>query len=157
LYTFFAVAVGLTVASVWHLARGTARQLADTSGRPATATVAGFLTTVAIITGLWGVAPIVMPAGPVPMIWTWPADALSSRLIGTMLLTLGVMCISARRDADLSALALAVLAHYGFGVVLAGLMNAQAGKTLSLAYMAVLGSIAAVAILLRLIPVRPRP
>ena len=155
-YAFFAVAVGLTVASVWHLARGTERQLADTGGKPATAPVDGFLVIVAIITGLWGVTLILMPAGPVPMIWTWPADALSSRLIGTMLLTLGVMCFSARRDADLSALALAVLALYGFGAVLAGLMNALAGNPLPMAYMVVLGSIACVAVLLRLITAGPR-
>ncbi len=89
---------------------------------------------------LWGLALMATPQGPVPALWLWPQDALSGRLIATMLLTLGLMANFARRRADLGRPVALGLATYGLGVAVACLLHAAAGRPLPLAYLAVLGA-----------------
>ncbi len=147
-YAFFAVAGGLCGASMLHLARWPAGATAE--GHTVPAPIALFLLAVAAVTGFWGLSLYVTASGPVALLWIWPADPLTSRLIGTMLLTLGLMSLMSRKDAGRASLSLTVLTIYGASVVAAGLMNIPAGKPLPAGYMVVLGGIGALAVALRL-------
>lgn len=51
--------------------------------------------------GLWGLVLLARAEGSVAALWLWPQDALSSRLIGAMLLTLALMGVEAARRVDL--------------------------------------------------------
>jgi hypothetical protein len=147
-YAFFIVAGGLTIAALWHLVRGTTLPVATPSLRSPAQTVQLLLAAVAIVTGLWAVALFISPTGPSRFVWIWPDDALTSRLIATMLLTLCVMSALGRAEDRTARLSLVVLLTYGAGVVAAGVMNAVAGKPLPIGYMVVLGAIAALSMLL---------
>lgn len=94
--------------------------------------------------GLWGAALFAWPPGPVVAIWLWPTDALTSRLIASMFLTVAGACWAARGSAPLAVTVMAVVLVYGIGVSLAGLANLVADKPLPVAYM-VFWSVAATA------------
>ena len=89
--------------------------------------------------GLWGLALFVTPQGPLALLWLWPQDALTSRLIGAMLLTLALIAGEAQARADLGRLAALVFAVYGAAVALACVLHAVAGRPLPLAYLVALG------------------
>ena len=72
---------------------------------------------------LWGLALFVTDDGPWGLIWVWPGDLLTSRLIAVMLLTIASGAVYALRYADVSRVMLGVIAVYGFGVMLANLWN----------------------------------
>jgi hypothetical protein len=74
------------------------------------------------------------------LIWAWPGDLLTSRLIAVMLLTIAVGALYSLRQADASRVMLGVIAVYGFGVTLANLWNALAGKPINLLYVAAFGA-----------------
>lgn len=94
--------------------------------------------------GLWGAVLFVWPVGPVAAIWLWPMDALTSRLIASMFLTVAGACWAARGSAPLAVTVMAVVLVYGIGVSLAGLANLLADKPLPIAYL-VFWSMAAIA------------
>lgn len=146
-YAFFAIAAGLTVASFWHLLNGPRAVAAGSVPSPAQRAL---FTVIATLAALWGLALYILPAGPLAFIWIWPADALSGRLIGTMLLTIAVLAFLARNSRDLASPALVILAVYGLGAAMAGAMNLAAGKPLPVAYVAALGAMGIAAAILRL-------
>ena len=47
----------------------------------------GWLVAVAVVAALWGMALFVTDDGSSELVWAWPGDLLSSRLIGVMLVT----------------------------------------------------------------------
>jgi hypothetical protein len=73
------------------------------------------------------------------LIWVWPGDLLTSRLIAVMLLTIALGAVYALRYVDVSRVMLGVIAVYGFGVMLANLWNIFANLPLNLSYVAAFG------------------
>lgn len=93
----------------------------------------------ALLFGLWGLALFATAQGPVAALWLWPQDALTSRLIGAMLLTLALMAAEAGVRASLRPLVALGFASYGLGVALACALQPLAGRPLPLAYLLILG------------------
>jgi len=145
-WAFVVVAGGLALGSVLALVRLSPPLPASPPGRGERlgwAAAAGLF-------GAWGVALYLGAQGPVGAIWLWPQDALTSRLIGTMLLTLALVALEARARADLGRLAGLVFAVYGLGVAGTVVLTALAGRPLLWAYLLAPG-LAGLAGLMRLI------
>jgi hypothetical protein len=139
-YVFFALVLTMTVAALWYLFE----QPVIVPNEPAdslapTALVGGWLGLVAAVTALWGLALFVTDNGPSGLIWVWPGDLLTSRLIAVMLLTIAVGAVYALRYADVSRVMLCVIGVYGFGVMLANLWNILANKPVNPSYVAAFG------------------
>jgi hypothetical protein len=139
-YVFFALVLTMTVAALWYLFE----QPVIVPNEPAdslapTALVARWLGLVAAVTALWGFALFVTDNGFSGLIWVWPGDILTSRLIAVMLLTIAVGAVYALRHADVSRVMLGVIAVYGFGVMLANLWNILAAKPVNPSYVAAFG------------------
>ena len=143
-YAFFAVALSMTVASLWYLFRPPALPAEQEDSEPPSAAVRGWLGLVAAVMLLWGLALFVTDEGPARLVWVWPGDLLTSRLIAVMLLTVAVTAWYGWRRADTARLALAVAVVYGVGVALASLWNAVQDKPVRPAYVAVFGAVALV-------------
>lgn len=89
---------------------------------------------IGVMSGLWGLALFIWPAGPLPLIWPWPQDPLTSRLIAAMFLTVAGACQIAEGPAERrSALLLCLI--YGNGITAATSLALSAGKPASLAYL----------------------
>jgi hypothetical protein len=73
------------------------------------------------------------------LIWVWPGDLLTGRLIAVMLLTIAVGAVYALRYADVSRVMLGVIAVYSFGVMLANLWNILASKPVNTSYVVTFG------------------
>ena len=139
-YAFFAIVLLMTVAALWYLFRQPVIVPETPSDRLAPGPlVRGWLGLVAVVTALWGLALFVTDDGPSPLIWAWPGDLLTSRLIAVMLLTIAVGAVYALRSADGSRVMLGMVAVYGFGVTLANIWSALASKPVNPAYVAVFG------------------
>jgi hypothetical protein len=152
-YTFLVVATGAAAASLWFLwrrphveAASTERSPlpssqerekagADADGAPASLPEQLWLGLLASVLGLWGLALFLTDRGPSPLVWVWPGDLLTSRLIAVMLLTLAAGSVAALRYAETARLILLMATTYGLGVVLAGVWNAFAGKPMPLLYL----------------------
>lgn len=140
-YGFFGTVVLLTTASTFFLLAPphdiTDKDSTSPAADPIKPLVKLWLTFVATITGLWGVCLFVTDIGATKLIWTWPGDLLSSRLIAVMLFTIcGGALLSLKSKAE-ARMMLAVTAVYGAGVTIAGLWNVTVGKPLPIAYIAV--------------------
>ena len=98
------------------------------------ATVRGWLLCAGLALAIWGAALFVVPTAPYRLVFNWPQDALSSRLIAAMLMTIAIAFFLSRRDAGLARLALLFAGVYGVGVVAAGPMNAVGGNPIPLLY-----------------------
>jgi hypothetical protein len=136
-YVFFALVLTMTVGALWYLFE----QPVIVPNEPAdslapTALVGRWLSLVAAVTALWGLALFVTDSGPSSIIWVWPGDLLTSRLIAVMLLTIAVGAAYALRYADASKVMLGVIAVYGFGVMVANLWNILANKPVIPSYVA---------------------
>jgi hypothetical protein len=139
-YVFFALVLTMTVGALWYLFE----QPVIVPNEPAdslapTALVGRWLSLVAAVTALWGLALFVTDSGPSSIIWVWPGDLLTSRLIAVMLLTIAVGAAYALRYVDASKVMLGVIAVYGFGVTLANLWNILANKPVIPSYVAAFG------------------
>ena len=98
----------------------------------------------------WALALFLTDDGPTPLIWPWPGDLLSSRLIAVMLLTIGVLGMAGAGSATRTRPVLLMNLTYSIGIVAAGLMNAVYGRPLPLGYLAafaVIGLASAAALL----------
>jgi len=141
---FFVIVVLLLAGCAMLVARP-AGLSADSAARPGSATTA-LLGGAALLAGVWGLALFLRPQGPVAAIWLWPQDALTSRLIGAMFLTVAGMALAARHHAVLAQTALTVIVTYGTLVSAAGLFNLAAAKPLPVAYLAFWAVLAALAL-----------
>jgi hypothetical protein len=139
---FFILVLLLIAPTLWFLLRQPVivpDEAQDST--PASPVVRGWLALVAILTTLWGVALFVTDNGPSDLVWVWPGDLLTSRLIGVMLLTIAVGAVYSLRYADTARVMLATTLTYGFGVALANVWNVLAGNPIKLSYAAVFGMI----------------
>jgi surface polysaccharide O-acyltransferase-like enzyme len=90
-YVFFALVLTMTVAVLWYLFK----QPVIVPNEPAdslapTELLGRWLGLVAAVCALWGLALFVTDDGPSALIWVWPGDLLTSRLIAVMLLTIAL-------------------------------------------------------------------
>jgi hypothetical protein len=143
-YAFFAVAGGMAAAALWHLFRGTTlgAEFQGPTERSVPWFVQAWLWLVAIVTGLWGLAMFLYPQGPLPQIWVWPQDPLTSRLIATMLLTLCAGALLALHSAAQARMGLWMFTAYGTGAAAACFWNAVAGNSVPVSYAGAFGSLA---------------
>src|SRR5918998_3201421 len=139
-YAFFALVLPMTVAALWYLFQQPVI-ISDepTDSLPPTPLVGAWLGLVAAVTAFWGLALFITDNGPSGLIWAWPGDLLTSRLIAVMLLTLAIGAVYALRYADVSRVMLGVIAVYGFGVTLANLWNILVSKPVNPSYVAAFG------------------
>jgi hypothetical protein len=152
-YAFFAIVVGMGLSALWHLLRGTAVDLegpaaAAPSSEPPSGATKVWLTCIAVVMGIWGLGLFALPDGPLSWVWLWPQDALTSRLIAVMLLTLAAGAALGRADNQSGAMMLAMAGTYGIGGAAAGLRNASAGKPIPLAYVVAFAPVALVSLTL---------
>ncbi len=137
-YGFFIIAGGMSIAAMWYLFRQTVilPDAPEDAAAPAPI-VKGWLSFLAVLTGLWGLALFATDDGPASQVWVWPGDLLTSRLIGVMLLTIAMGSAWSLRSGDLSRLMLAMTTMYGLGLALASLWNMFSGKPVKLSYLIV--------------------
>lgn len=141
-YGFFALVLSMTVAALWYLFQQPAIVPDEPAGSlPPTPLVGAWLGLVAAVTALWGLALFITDNGLSSLIWAWPGDLLTSRLIAVMLLTIAVGAAYALRYADVSRVMLGMIAVYGFGVTLANLWNILASKPVNPSYVGAFGII----------------
>jgi hypothetical protein len=135
-WAFFGIAGTMTVACIWFLVR-TPNVLAVEPPRiETTAITQGWLTMASVVTLAWGILlfatddggelfgdalPFVTDTGISRLIWVWPGDLLSSRLIGVMLLAIGASAGYRRHSADAARMMLGTIATYGLLVAAANL------------------------------------
>jgi hypothetical protein len=139
-YGFFTLAGGIVLAAVWYLFRQpiiTSDEARDAS--PSTALMKVWLGLVAAVMAAWGVALFITDNGPLPLIWVWPGDLLTSRLIAVMLWAIAAGAAFALVRADTARLMLGVTLTYGAGVALASAWNALAGKPIQISYFIAFG------------------
>ena len=131
-YGFFIIVLIMIAGATWQLVR----PVGVVASRAATLTPGTrfWLWAVAIVAGLWGLALAPTDSGFSPLIWVWPGDLLSSRLIAVMLFTLSAGALYSLRAPDTVGITLAAWAVYGFGVVLANGWNLVGGKPMKEAY-----------------------
>jgi hypothetical protein len=93
---------------------------------------------------VWWLARFVTDHGVSPLIWAWPGDLLTSRLIAVMLLTIVAGAIISRARADLARVTLLTTIVYGLGLGVASLWGLVLGQPLRPVYAIVFVSIGAV-------------
>jgi hypothetical protein len=142
-YGFFAVVIVLCVGSALELSRGKDAGLVQFAPG---GTVRGWLLVAGLTLAVWGAALFLVPTAPYPLVFNWPQDELSSRLIAAMLMTVAVAFFLSRHDAGLARLALLFAGVYGIGVVAAGMMNAAGGKPMPLLYVTGFGIVGLVSL-----------
>jgi hypothetical protein len=139
-YVFFALVLTMTVAAIWYLfEQPVIVPNGPADSQASTALVGSWLGLVAAVCALWGLALFVTDNGPSALIWVWPGDLLTSRLIAVMLLTIAVGAVYALRYADVSKVMLGVIAVYGFGVMLANIWKILANMPVNLSYVVAFG------------------
>jgi hypothetical protein len=127
-YAFFIIVAGLIVPALWFLIRPPRPIARREDHRPAAPLLSLWLTIVAAVTGLWGLALFVTDRGPTALIWAWPGDLLTSRLIGVMLLTIMAGALQSRRSADLARIVLLATIVYAVGLTVASLWGLLLGQ-----------------------------
>ena len=141
-YAFFSIVVLMTVSSLWYLLRQPhffPDEPADLES-PAPG-VRRWLMMVAVITALWGLALVVTDNGPSTLIWVWPGDLLTSRLIGVMLLTISAGSGYSLSSRGTARPMLAMILTYGLGLSVASVWNGLAGLPIKWSYVGVFGII----------------
>lgn len=147
-YAFFIIVGLMTVPSLWYLVHPVEVVTEAANSGPPTDMAKSWLLTVALLTGIWGIALFAVAAGPSALIWVWPDDLLASRLIAVMLLTIAGAALYSRRHAYLAQTTLVTITLYGIGVLMAGLWNLTAGKAVPVAYVTTFGLFALISTLL---------
>jgi hypothetical protein len=139
-YGFFTLVLSMTVAAVWYLLQQPVivpDEPADSL--PPNPPAGAWLGLVAAVTAVWGLALFVTDNGPSGLIWAWPGDLLTSRLIAVMLLTIAVGAVYALRYADVSRVMLGVIAVYGLGVTMANLWSILVSQPVNPSYVVAFG------------------
>jgi len=135
-YGFFALVVPMTAVTIWHLFYPLGI-IEITGDGPVTGGARGWLWGTAVFAALWGAALFVTDSGPSTLIWVWPGDLLTSRLIAVMLWTLAAAAVYSLRSADAMRVALVVMTAYGVGVVAANMWHIPAVKPFYVLFFAV--------------------
>jgi hypothetical protein len=145
-YGFFIVSGGMAASAVWHLARRTDLPPFADERRPTSPAVFTrlYLLLVAVIFGVWGLTLFLFPNGILngfanglaAQIWVWPQDALTTRLIAVMLLTISTAGILSLRNGAAVTMSCWMFAVYGSGVTVACVVNAIMGKPVPSTYAA---------------------
>jgi hypothetical protein len=136
-YAFFLIVITMVVTTGIYLYRQPGILPDDAAGdEPTRPAARAWLAGTAAASGLWGLALMITDQGPSPLIWVWPGDLLSSRLIGVMLLAIAAGALYSRRWADPARVMLAVLLVYGLGLAFASLWSAFTGQPVRPAYLA---------------------
>jgi hypothetical protein len=91
------------------------------------------------------------------LIWAWPGDLLSSRLIAVMLLTIAVGALYSFRYAGTANMMLVMIIVYSLGITIASVWNALYALPIKPFYAAVFGVIFLVSTILLLSNRSPRP
>lgn len=139
-YGFFILAGGMTIIGLWYLFRPPVLMPADsTSTQPVGWLMQGWLATVTVVLALWGLALFITDNGPSTLIWVWPGDLLTSRLIAVMLWAIAAGAAFALHRADTARLMLVVLTTYGLGVTAANGWSVLSGKTIQFSYLIAFG------------------
>ncbi|MCL4264356.1 MAG: hypothetical protein KJ069_14125 [Anaerolineae bacterium] len=136
-YSFFVVVLGMVALTIWHLFHPMGIITVVHDG-PVRGWARGWLWGTAVLTALWGVALFLTDAGPSTLVWVWPGDLLTSRLIAVMLWTLAAAAGYSLRSTDALRVTLAVMITYGIGVVAANVWNPAAIKPLYVLFFALL-------------------
>ena len=151
---FFIIAVLLLVTST--IALLTLPRNDPVAGIPPNSIASSALWLIGGVAGLWAVALFLKPDGPWPLIWPWPGDALTTRLIASMFLTISVGALAALPSQRLACTVFWATGVYGIGVVIAGFAHVMttrpsptgyAAVTLPKSYMVVWGALGIVAAL----------
>ncbi len=131
-YGFFAVVVSMVIAATLALLR-----LPD----GVRGLTSGMLGLVGLLAGLWGLVLFIWPAGPWPLIWPWPQDPLTTRLIAAMFMTVAAACHFAESPGERRT-AYILCFIYGVGISLVVTLALWLGKPASLAYLSKPASLA---------------
>lgn len=91
---------------------------------------------VAGLLAVWGGLLWVWPQGPIPLIWPWASDPLTTRLIAAMFITVAAAHFTANAPQTRSA-AQMMTALYGAGIVANSVLNLLQAKPAPTAYLAV--------------------
>jgi len=151
-YAFFGIVLGMIVMALIFALRqpviltDPSRDLA-----PSNLFVRVWLLALALLTTIWGLALFITDAGPSTLIWVWPGDLLTSRLISVMLLAIAAGAVYSFLRADTAHLMLWTAATYGLGLALATAWNVLLGAPIKASYFFVFGFIFFVSAFLLLI------
>ena len=134
-YAFFTIVSALLLPTAWFLAQPPRPIVAHSAEVPLAEPIMSlWLVLVGIVTGLWGLALFVTDQGPTELIWAWPGDLLTSRLIGVMLLTIMTGAMLGRHTVDLGRIVLRVTIIYAIGLTVASLWGLLVGQPLRPGY-----------------------
>lgn len=137
-YAFFAIVGIMTAAAAGYLVyqpRIIPQEERDTF--PAPMVIKVWLWVVAFITAIWGLALFATDEGPSNLIWAWPGDLLSSRLIAVMLFTIAVGVVYGFRYAETARMMTVMILVYSLGLTVAALWNIFFGLPIKPLYTAV--------------------
>ena len=135
-YAFFVLVVPMTAVTIYHLFHPTS--IIEVTDSPVTGWTRGWLWGTAVFTALWGLALFITDDGGSALIWVWPGDLLTSRLIAVMLWTVAGTAVYALRSQESLPVALALATAYGVGVVVANLWNIAVFKPFYAGFFAIL-------------------
>lgn len=139
-YGFFVIAVGMTIAGLWYLLRlPRLMPVEPVDIRPVRWAMRAWLGTVSVALAVWGLALYSTDRGPSTLIWVWPGDLLTSRLIAVMLWAIAAGAAFAWQRAETTRLMLGVLTTYGLGVTVANAWSGLAGKPIQFSYLIAFG------------------
>jgi hypothetical protein len=138
---FFLIAGTMSVAALSYLVATPTIERGETrSESPSMSSfVGGWFLVVALLAGLWGSALFVADDGFSPRIWVWPGDALTSRLIGVMLLTIAASAVWGFLHPGSASMVLVVVGVYGIGVALANVWSSFLDKPVKESYVLMFG------------------
>lgn len=147
-YAFFIIVTALILPTLWYLLRRPSVIADSNPTTPPSQPIRLCLVLIALLTALWGIALFITDSGPINLIWVWPGDLLTSRLIGVMLLTIATAALYSLQNADVARVTLVVMSVYGLGAALANLWNLTAGKPVQPLYLLVFGLMGLISLIL---------
>lgn len=148
-YAFFVIVLLMTLPALFFLLRTPAIPGVADDDVPSDAPVRGFLLGAAALMAVWGGALFLTDSGGSDLIWVWPGDLLTSRLIAVMLLAIAAGAAYSARHADRARVMLVMLVVYGLGVMAANLANLLADRPVKWSYVLAFLGLALLAALLR--------